>query len=183
MRKPEFTKLVNLNSDMIPEGRENRPQEKITPKFITVHNTDNTSRGADAAAHARFLKTRGFYFFPKDSDNKVWVSWHYTVDDKQVIRHLPPTEKAYHAQNGNDESIGIEICINAGINQAAANLRAARLIALLMLDFNIKLSQVVTHKHWTGKNCPSQLLDGGNEGSKWNAFKQMVAVQFRHIRK
>lgn len=153
---------LNLELDYIPESNSNRPGTKIIPKFITIHNTDNTSRGADARAHARYVK---------GSDaRKRKVSWHYTVDDKRSIKHLPVNEKGWHAGSGkgNKKSIGIEICMNDGIDQEASNRRAATLAAILMYDLDIPLEKVVTHKHWTGKNCPRLLL------RDWDSFKQQI---------
>ncbi len=153
---------LNLEIDYISESNSNRPGTKITPKFITIHNTDNDNRGADARAHARYIKG-------SDARERQ-VSWHYTVDDQRSIKHLPVNEKGWHAgsSKGNNQSIGIEICMNEDIDQEAANRRAATLAAILMYDLDIPLDNVVTHKHWTGKNCPRLLL------GDWDSFKREV---------
>jgi hypothetical protein len=66
------------------------------------------------------------------------VSWHYTIDDKVVVNHLPLDEEGYHAhEDANMSSIGIEICMNEGIDRAAADLRAARLAAALLYDLRL----------------------------------------------
>ncbi|MDZ7894708.1 MAG: N-acetylmuramoyl-L-alanine amidase [Sphingobium sp.] len=103
----------------------------------------------------------------ESSGAKIWVSWHYTVDDRCVIKQLPINEMAYHAKKGNGTSIAIEVCMNAGIDQAAANARAARLVAALLYDFGWDVNALKTHKDWTGKNCPQLLLSGN-----WAAFKK-----------
>ncbi|CUH38734.1 N-acetylmuramoyl-L-alanine amidase CwlH precursor [Jannaschia seosinensis] len=146
---------LNLSTDMIAAGRHNRSGRSMSPSHITIHNTSNTSAGADALAHARFVTQTGFY---KINDRKHPVSWHYTVDDMRVVKHLPVNEVGFHAKSGNRRSIGIEICMHAGIDQNAANDRAARLVAALMHDLGILGAQVVTHKHWTNKPCPKLLL-------------------------
>ncbi|MEO6971674.1 MAG: hypothetical protein ABI217_12370, partial [Chthoniobacterales bacterium] len=67
----------------------------------------------------------------------------------------------------------IEICENQGINQQAANDRAARLTALQLHELGIPLEgNVVQHHDWTGKNCPA-LLRGTPDG--WTDFLQMVS--------
>ncbi len=71
-------KTLEIVSDLIPNGHRNRPGTKIAITGITVHNTDNTTRGADAAAHGRFLSQVGYYML---KGQKHWVSWHYTVDE------------------------------------------------------------------------------------------------------
>jgi hypothetical protein len=160
---------LNLEIDLIPESNSNRPGTNIEPRFITIHNTDNTGRGADARAHAVYVKGQ-------DAQNRK-VSWHYTVDDKRCIKHLPINEKGWHAgsSEGNKKSIGIEICMNQGIDQAAANQRAASLAAILMYDLSIPLNNVVTHKHWTGKQCPRLLINS------WDQFKEQIQDIYRSI--
>lgn len=180
MTRQEFGQQLNLTEDLVPIGKKNRSQQPLTPSYITIHNTDNPKPGADALAHARFLKMTGYYIHKGE---KIWVSWHYTVDDQRVIKHIPVNELAYHARSeGNNKSIGIEICMNSGIDQSLAFLRAARLIAALMYDLNIKIEKVVPHQKWTGKNCPSLLLDADKKiGQKWATFKQLIELELSTI--
>lgn len=167
MTREELIKLINLSDGLVGSGRPNRPGESITPGNITIHNTSNTTPGANAAAHSKFIRETGFYLTPAGKKN--WVSWHFTVDDKQAIRHLPTNEKAFHAgAEANNSSLAIEICMHAGINQSAANERAAQLAALLCFDHALSVELVVTHQFWTGKNCPVLLLQN------WSAFKQRI---------
>src|SRR5699024_8857229 len=133
--------------------------------FITVHQTANTARGANAQAHANFI------------NNGSAATWHYTVDDKHAIQHFHETTRCYHAGDGrgkgNYESIGIEMCVNSDgdYNQTLSN--AASLIADIMKRRNIPLKNVVSHGYWTGKNCPRELLAAKN-GVTWNDFKKMI---------
>ena len=161
---------LNLTIDHIPEGRPNRSGTPLKAEFITIHNTDNSSIGADAEAHAKFVKNTGYYIH---KGQKRWVSWHYTVDDDSVVRHLPLNEVGWHAGSaeGNANSIGIEICMNEGIDQNQAFDRAQRLVACLCYDLNLEVAVAVQpHMHWSGKLCPSLLLDGGKLGARWKNF-------------
>lgn len=180
MTRDEFAALINLTADLIPAGKQNRPGQALVPQFITVHNTDNTDPGAHARAHAKFLKNVGFYTY---NGVKKWVSWHFTVDDENAIRHLPLGERGIHAQNGgNAKSFGIEICMNPETDRAVADLRAARLVALLMYDHDLDLDSVVPHRKWYNKNCPRLLMDSqANPGQKWNKFKDLVKTEFEKI--
>ena len=65
---------------------------------------------------------------------------------------------------GNRKSIGIEICENVDGDFDKAVSNAQWLINKLMDEQNISISNVVPHKHWSGKNCPHLLL------SKWDDF-------------
>ena len=173
--RKELGKQLNLEIDFIPESNSNRPQTKITPRYITIHNTDNTSRGADCLAHAKYVKSKA----ARDRQ----VSWHYTVDDLRCVKHLPINEMGWHAasKKGNSDSIGIEICMHQGIDQNAANDRAALLTAILMYDLNLALEKVVTHQYWSGKNCPRLLLDNGRLGHKWQQFLDRVKSIYHSI--
>lgn len=136
---------------MISDGRKNRPGGSNPDTWITIHETGNPARGADAAAH-------GVYLDSVDGERDL-VSWHYTVDDHAIVQHLPDGETAYHAGDGrggpgNTTSIGIEICVNAGGDFAKAKANAAALVRLLMAEHGIDIDHVVQHNHWSGKDCP-----------------------------
>ncbi|MBM0064793.1 N-acetylmuramoyl-L-alanine amidase [Alkalicoccobacillus gibsonii] len=152
---------MQIKQDLLPTSASNRPGNKITPTYITVHETANTRNGANAETHARYIKGA-------DARNRQ-VSWHYTTDDKEIIQHLPDNERGWHAGSGNGSSIGIELCVNSDGDFQKTKRHAANLIQRLMKKHNIPLSRVVTHKHWTGKNCPARLLN------EWDSFKQLVS--------
>lgn len=146
-----YTK-IQLFADILPPNAGNRPGDVIKPTHITIHETDNPSKGADARAHARYLKG--------PDARKRNVSWHITVDDQRAIKHLPLLEKGWHAGSaeGNRQSIGIEICVNEGADFAAAKDRAALLTAVICRTNKIPLENVVPHKAWTQKTCPRRIL-------------------------
>jgi hypothetical protein len=158
-----FSKL-NVIQDFIPAGNSNRPGTKLDPSKITIHNTDNASPGADAAAHAKYQK---------GADARARkVSWHFTVDDKNVFQSLPTNEVGWHAKSGNGSSLGIEICMNPELDVPATYDRAALLTAILARQHGIGVpSGIVQHHSWTGKHCPRILRDkpGG-----WEEFLEQV---------
>lgn len=160
--------MVSIITDLISEGKVNRPAIANPCRYITIHNTGNYREGAGAAAQASYLKT------VNDT-----VSWHYSVDDKSIYQHLPDDETAYHAGDGsgdgNRKSIGIEICVNPDSNLLAATDRAARLVARLCKKYDIPLANVVQHNHWSGKNCPAELRAG--KPYSWEAFLKRIAVE------
>lgn len=158
---------IPLTSDQIPDGRKNRPSEIIIPKYITIHDTGNPNPGADARAHATYLKG--------DDAAGIPVSWHYTVDDKGAYQHLPVNEHGWHAGDGrgpgNMESIGIEICENLDGDRQKAEENAAALVAWLLTSLGLDVSAVVPHKHWSpGTECPHILL------TKWEQWIDRVRV-------
>lgn len=170
MQLDEAFAELNIVQDFIPVGNSNRPGNKLTPTFITIHNTDNTSKGANAAAHAKYQKGA--------DARKREVSWHFTVDDKSVFQSLPTNERGWHAgsKEGNRVSIGIEICMNSDLDVPAAYKRAALLTAVMAFQNKIKVpGQIVQHNHWSGKDCPIVLRHKENG---WEGFLDQVK-QFR----
>ena len=92
MQRVEFGKLLNLKEDYIPMGRPNRPGTPNTLEYITIHNTDNRDPNADAASYSKFLRTEGYHLLRGE---KIYSSWHYTVDDSRVLMHLPLSACAF----------------------------------------------------------------------------------------
>lgn len=176
LRSPAITKAY------IPKGRYGRHRTRsMNPRYITIHSTQNTSRGADARAHANMLG-RGAL---KSRYNSLgYLTWHYTVDARSVYQSLPDNEQGQHADYegpGNRYSIGIEMCENRDGSRNATVDRTARLTAHLMRRHRIPLSRVVPHQHWPRirhadgkdmgqKDCPRFLLDHGEPGRKWREF-------------
>ncbi len=171
MQLDEAYARLSIVQDFIPVGNSNRPGKKLAATLITIHNTDNSDRRADAAAHAKYQKGA--------EARKRQVSWHFTVDDKSVFQSLPTNEVGWHAGNktGNASSIGIEICMNAGLDEPAAYERAALLAAVMCFQNGISAATGIKQHHdWTGKNCPRVLRakPGG-----WKDFLASVR-QFRN---
>lgn len=170
----------------IPRGRYGRHRvRRMSPRYITVHSTQNFSRSADARSHAEMLR-RGAL---KGRRNSLgYVTWHYSVDQSSIYQSLPDREQGQHADyegSGNRYSIGIEMCENRGNSRSRTVDRTARLVAQLMHEHNIPLRRVVPHYHWRmirysdgrdlgHKNCPHFLLDRGKPGAKWQAFLRQV---------
>ena len=85
--------ILNIQTNyMININRENqRPYIiKNSTDFITIHDTGNDKKNADALAHAKYVST----------GQNVGTSWHFTVDENSIYQHMPLNEKAYHAGDG-----------------------------------------------------------------------------------
>src|SRR5690625_653945 len=136
-------------------------------RYITVHQTGNTSRGANAQMHAN-LQSRL---------NPRQASWHYQVDDKEVIQSFEDDIRCWHASDGrgkgNTESIAIEMCINADGDYKKTLENGAKLVKHLMDKYGISISNVKQHADWSTKNCPAQLR-AGKAGITWNDFLDMI---------
>jgi len=167
---------MNINQRFIPaSNKETRPGIKMTPKYITIHETDNPDAGADANAHAR-LQERG-------NDRKA--SWHLQIDDQEAIQSIPFDEVAWAAGDGrngpgNLKSIHIEICVNSDGDYKQAVQNTAEVTKQLLDQLNIPQSNVVQHNYWTGKNCPRNIRSG-EKGLSWNDFINMVKGNEVHL--
>ncbi|PGT15356.1 S-layer homology domain-containing protein [Bacillus cereus] len=165
---------VTLKEMIVPKGNENiRPGYAMKPKYITIHETDNYSVGANARNHALYL-----YNQATGTEDRS-ASWHFTVDDKEIYQHLPLNENGWHAGDGaegtgNRESIAIEIAVNqdGDYNKAVENAR--KLAAYLMGELNIPLENVKKHQFWSGKNCPAIMI----KNNAWEPFLQGTKVYY-----
>ena len=160
--------MKEIKTKLIQNNTAARSGYILKPKYITLHNTANTDVGANAERHAIYMQGSG-----KDST----ASYHYVVDDKEIYRLLPDNEVAWHAGDsetgtGNRESLAIEICENADGNLLNATNNAVELTVYLMKLYNIPLSNVVQHNHWSGKDCPNRIRKG--EPYNWQTFLNKV---------
>lgn len=160
--------MKEIKTKLIPNNTAARSGYWLVPKYITIHNTANTDVGADAENHAIYMQGSG-----KNST----ASYHYVVDDKEIYKLLPDNEVAWHAGDGengtgNRQSLAIEICENKDGNLLNATNNAVELTVYLMKTYNIPLSCVVQHNHWSGKNCPNRIRKG--EPYNWQTFLNKV---------
>ena len=106
-------------------------------------------------------------------------SAHYFVDDTQVLRIIKDSDKAWHCGDGNgkygitnENSLGIEICINMNGNFNIAFDKAAELTSFLMKKYNITLENVVRHYDASRKICPNSMSK--NNWMLWDDFLTKV---------
>ena len=137
------------------------PREMV-PEFIVVHNTEN-----DAPAWNEIN-----YMIGNSKDK----SFHYAVDDKEVVQGIPEDRNAWHASDGgngpgNRKSIAIEICYSksGGDKFLAAEGLAAKFIAYKLKEKGWGIDRVKKHQDFSGKYCPHRTLDMG-----WERFLNMI---------
>lgn len=162
----------NVKAIPVPTSNPVRKRSsRMSPKFITVHSTQNY--GADAFQHARALNA-----------GRLRHTWHFTVDPRVAVQHIPLNETGRHADSGGPGdrfSIGIEMCEKRGDNIVTTYDRTAKMCAYLMNEYDIPLRNVVPHYYWTRKDCPKPLMDGHRPGYKWSWFISRVDYYYRCI--
>ena len=140
----------------------------MTAEFIVVHNTAN-----DATAQNEVAYMIG---------NKNQVSFHYAIDDQEVVQGLPINRNAWHAGDGNGDGnrkgIAIEICYSksGGTRFDNAEKNAAHFIATLLRGRGWGIEKVKKHQDFSHKYCPHRTLDKG-----WNGFIQMIKSYLNDI--
>ena len=137
---------------------------------VTIHNTGNTSKGANAISHAKYLQGTG---------SKTQASWHYCVDENHITQSVPEDEKAWHAKDGaygkgNSNTVAIEICMNSDGGLLKATNKAVELTANILKRNGITTAYgyIFQHNNWSGKNCPQMIRQG--IPYDWNVFVSNV---------
>lgn len=155
---------------MIPIGKVRIGKKLKSFVGVTIHNTGNSSKGADANAHYKYLANN--YNTPKV------YGFHYAVDENETAECIPVDEIAEHTgkRAGNDTTVGIEICMNADGDLLAATNRAALLCAQILQAHGqtkaVWKQNVFQHNDWSGKDCPEMLRAG--KPYPWNTFVAKV---------
>lgn len=157
---------TKVHTALIESGTEARPGKKRKIKYLVIHETDNTSKGANAKNHSEFLS----------KNNKTSTSWHYTVDDKEIYHHIPDNEVAHHAatEKGNLYGIGIELCVNEDGMFEKTFENGAKLVAYLIKEYNLSLNDIKTHNDFSGKDCPHNILKANRMGEFKNKVKSYL---------
>lgn len=139
---------------------------KMTPKYITVHNTANDASARNEVSYMR--------------RNSNATGFHAAVDDKEVVIGIPYNRNSWHAGDGNGsgnrKSIGIEICYSksGGSRFTESEKNAAKYIASLLKSYGWGISRVKRHYDWNGKRCPHRTMDRG-----WTRFLNMVETYMK----
>lgn len=142
-----------------------------TKKFLTIHETGNTKRGANAAAHAHLQSRAGSE-----------ATWHWTVDDKEAVQSFAHDFQLWHAGDvrgdGNMKSIAIETCVNSDANPTKVRQNLIELAARIVVDENIARANIVQHNRWSGKDCPHYIREAGT----WGALVAAIWTEAERLR-
>ena len=141
----------------------------MTAEFIVVHNTANDATAENEVAYM--------------IRNKNQVSFHYAVDDQEVVQGIPITRNAWACGDGangkgNRKGIQVEICYSksGGTRFDQAEKNAAHFIATLLRERGWGIEKVKKHQDFRNKYCPHRTLDKG-----WNGFIQMIKSYLNDI--
>lgn len=164
---------------------------KKSTEYICVHDT----AGA-APTHTALQFAQGQVQKNTDAKNKESISWHFTVGTDGIYQALPLDEVGYHAGDGSREygtiwynstygkadcigggnrnSIGIESCINHGSDYNDTMRILAKLVAELILQYNLSIDRIKQHWHFSGKDCPGVI----RHCNRWEEFLNLVRLEY-----
>ena len=148
----------------------NISKRKSAIKYIVIHDTGNKSIGATAVAH--------YNYFNSGNRNS---SADFFVDSTKIMQINNYKEYCtWHCGDGNGKygitnqnSIGIEICVNSDGNYKEAFSKAVELTKWLMKELNIPAERVVRHYDASRKKCPASM--SGNDWAYWQDFKNRIS--------
>ena len=141
---------------------------EMKPTRIVVHNTANDASARNEIAYM--------------ISNNQEVSFHYAVDDKEVVQGIPENRNAWHCGDGangkgNREGVAIEICYSksGGDRFIKAEQNAVDLIVSILKKYNWGVDKVTKHQDYSGKYCPHRTLDAG-----WDRFIGMIEQKLKN---
>lgn len=142
--------------------------------WIVVHESGMPREGQDAVLLAE-VQVRNAYSTGRQA------SWHYQVDETGVYQSFDDSIVCWHAGDGtyklgggNNNGIGIEMCINSDGNYEASMRMDAKLIAHLLHKYNLTLENVKRHYDFDGKQCPFYMIETG----RWTEFLEYVNREY-----
>lgn len=144
--------------------------------WIVVHETGSRLLGKYATVFDQLQRNRAYNDSKPDAD----ASWHYTVDDHEIIQNYSDHIACWHAGDGsqigggNQNGIGIELCINPDGNYHIAMRNDARLIAGLMHKYNLNMLNIKRHRDFMVKDCPETMI----RDRLWFLFLDLIAKEY-----
>lgn len=149
----------------------------INLQAIVIHNAatpNGTAKALNKALH----------------NSKEYKSWHFSVDDKDIIQSLPLNRNAFATGDGayglgNRTGIHIEIAKDNDTDSREEWLEArnngARLAAELLHKYGWGIDRLKKHQDYkttdgTYKYCPHKILDEG-----WAEFKALVSLYLNKL--
>ena len=163
---------MNIVKNLVSESKYSvKCPYAMTPEFIVVHNTAND---ASAQNEVKYMIS-----------NNNQVSFHFAVDDKEIVQGLPLDRNAWACGDGangkgNRKGIQIEICYSksGGVRFENAEKNAAKFIAQLLKERGWGVDKVKKHQDFSNKYCPHRTLDKG-----WASFVNMIKDYLNELNK
>lgn len=155
---------MNIIKNLVDESKYGvKCPNTMTATRIVVHETANDASAKNEISYMR--------------SNDKETSFHFAVDDKEIVQGIPLDRNAWHAGDGNGkgnrEGIAVEICYSksGGERWQKSVDNAAKFIAELLKERSWGIDKVTKHQDYSGKNCPHRILSDYG----WDNFVNLVA--------
>ncbi len=181
---------LDITEDILPlkAGNCRTGITKSSTQYIVVHDTGGSNAGQNADFMNNYIKSIN----EGGTEDK---SWHFTIDEEKCYQHLPLDEVAWHAGDGGREygaiyfnqtysatsigggncyGIGIESCIQEGCNYSYTMRRLAKLVAELLIKYNLGFDRIKQHNDFSGKNCPWIM----RYTNRWNELIYLIHLEY-----
>ena len=157
---------MEIIKKLVPESKYGiKCPYKMTPTRIVVHNTANDATARNEIAYM--------------TNNDYETSFHYAVDDKEIVQGIEENRNSWNASDGNGkgnrEGIAIEICysLSGGERFIKAEQNAVDLIVDILKRYGWGIDRVTKHQDYGNhKYCPHRTLDMG-----WDRFLNMIKAK------
>lgn len=142
--------------ELAKEQYKNKCPYDMKPEGITIHETDNNAPAKNEVAYMQ--------------RNTNEVSFHFAVDDVEVIQGLPLDRNSWNSGDGengfgNRKTISIEICKNYKVDNLEAYYKGRekteQLVGYLLHKYGWTDKNIYTHNDHNGKGCPRVILKEG----------------------
>lgn len=81
-------------------------------------------------------------------------------------------------KGGNLNSVGIETCVNYGADYIKTMRITAYLVAKLLINYNLDITQVKQHNFFSGKDCPMTI----RHANMWEEFLELVKINLIYLK-
>lgn len=169
---------LKITQDFLPVSSGLKPDRKrSSTQYVVVHNTGMAAPSATA---------KGLNDYIHSTTREA--SWHFAVDDHEAYQHVPIDEIAWHAGDGshvfgevwsggigggNQNGVSIETCVYAGIDFSMCMRNLAKLVASLLIQYDLGIDRVKQHWDFSGKDCPQVI----RHADRWDELLSLVRLE------
>ena len=176
---------VKVTVDILPDDSNLKANRmRTSTNYITLHNTGMAHPTATAQGLNEYIHTT----------DRI-ASWHYSIDDKEAYQELKLDEVGWHAGDGstyygdiyyndsykkwsigggNNNSVGIEMCVYEGVDFNMVMRNTAKIVGQLLLRYNLTPSDIRQHYDFAGKDCPQVIRTAG----RWAEMIELISLEY-----
>lgn len=158
-------------------------------QYIVIHDTGMAQKQYNGYGLNEYIHTQA-----NKIDGRV-ASWHFSCGADAIYEHIPIDEIGWHAGDGsrgfkdkyfnetynancigggNQSGIGIETCINQFDDYLYTLSKCAKLVATLLIKYDLDIDRIKMHNNFSGKDCPNIIL---HTKGLWEHFIEEVKLQ------